>query len=142
MEKGSVKMLVNTLTNPLTYDISCGNINLQEVSVMDKTVKDIVEKTVPLSYFNKGKAGQVFEDVKKHGAKVVMKNNEPEAVILSPKEYSKLVEDVEDYELEILAEERLKAHPDPKDWISQEEVYRQLGITEKDLEGWEDIELE
>lgn len=49
-------------------------------------------KTVPLSSFNRGKASKIFSDVKKYGTTVVMKNNEPECVLLSPNDYNALLE--------------------------------------------------
>ena len=33
-----------------------------------------IKNTVPITQFNRGLAGKIFEDVKKQGAKVVMKN--------------------------------------------------------------------
>lgn len=109
---------------------------------MDRTVVDIVNKTVPISLFNKGKAGQVFEDVKENGAKVVLKNNEPEAVIISPKEYAELVEDIEDFSLALMAEERLKKHPEPDDRISQDDFLKKIGVTQQELDEMEDVEIE
>lgn len=52
-----------------------------------------LKRTVSISLFNRGFAGKIFEEVKKNGAKVVMKNNSPECVLLSPEEYIKLMED-------------------------------------------------
>ena len=37
-----------------------------------------LNKTVPITAFNRGKAGQIFSEVKKTGMTVVMKNDEPE----------------------------------------------------------------
>ena len=45
-------------------------------------VVSAIQNTVPISQFNRGLAGQIFEDVKTHGAKVVMKNNVAECVLL------------------------------------------------------------
>ena len=39
------------------------------------SVVSAIRDTVPITQFNRGLAGQIFEDVKTHGAKVVMKNN-------------------------------------------------------------------
>ena len=51
-----------------------------------------IKNTVPITQFNRGLAGKIFEDVKKQGAKVVMKNNTPECVLMSPEEYLSLME--------------------------------------------------
>ena len=63
-----------------------------------------IKNTVPITQFNRGLAGKIFEDVKKQGAKVVMKNNTPECVLMSPEEYLSLMEEVEDAKLLRLAE--------------------------------------
>ncbi len=67
-----------------------------------------IKNTVPITQFNRGLAGKIFEDVKKQGAKVVMKNNTPECVLMSPEEYLSLMEEVEDAKLLRLAESRLQ----------------------------------
>ncbi len=70
-----------------------------------------------------------------------MKNNAPECVLLSPEEYVSLMDDVNDARLLMLANERL-ANTDMSQSLSEEEVYRNLGITEEDLEGFEEVEIE
>ncbi len=63
---------------------------------------------IPITLFNRGQAGKIFREVKNGSPKIVVKNNEPEAVIISPKEYSKLMKKIEDAELLVLAMEREK----------------------------------
>ena len=41
-------------------------------------ISSALRSTIPISLFNRGMAGKVFEDVRRQGAKVVMKNNSPE----------------------------------------------------------------
>ena len=60
------------------------------------SVISAVKHTVPISLFNRCQAGKIFEEVKRFGAKVVMKNNNPECVLLSPEEYIELMEKLED----------------------------------------------
>ena len=100
-----------------------------------------IQNTVPISLFNRGLAGQIFENVKQSGAKVVMKNNVPECVLLSPEEYVKMVDDLNDARLMAIALERME-HYDPSTTISQEEFDRQFGIADGDLKGYEEVELE
>ena len=45
------------------------------------SVISAIKNTVPISLFNRGQAGKIFEDVRKNGAKVVMKNNVAECVL-------------------------------------------------------------
>ena len=40
-------------------------------------ISSALRSTIPISLFNRGMAGKVFEDVRRQGAKVVMKNNSP-----------------------------------------------------------------
>lgn len=105
------------------------------------SVISAIKNTVPISLFNRGQAGKIFEDVRKNGAKVVMKNNVAECVLLSPEEYVRLMDAVNDAKLEALAAERL-AHYDPKTLVSWDEMMQELGLTEDDLAGWEDVEVE
>ncbi len=104
-------------------------------------VLSAIEKTVPVSQFNRGMAGKIFDDVKRTGAKVVMKNNAAECVLLSPEEYVGLLDEVNDAKLLVLALERF-SHYDPEKLISQEEIEEEFGITPEMLKGWEEVEFE
>lgn len=37
-------------------------------------IRSAIENTISISLFNRGLAGKIFDDVKTHGAKVVMKH--------------------------------------------------------------------
>lgn len=100
-----------------------------------------IKNTVPITQFNRGLAGKIFEDVKKQGAKVVMKNNSPECVLMSPEEYLNLMEELEDAKLCAMAHQRLENFA-PQDAIPAENVYQKLGITDADLAGYDEVELE
>ena len=56
------------------------------------SVMSAIKNTVPITQFNRGLAGKIFEEVKQTGAKVVMKNNTAECVLLSPEEYVRLMD--------------------------------------------------
>ena len=105
------------------------------------SVVSAIRDTVPITQFNRGLAGQIFEDVKTHGAKVVMKNNEPEAVILPPNQYVELMDILNDYELLSIAVERME-HFDPSTLISEEEMDRELGITQEEFDSVGEVEFE
>ena len=101
-----------------------------------------IKNTVSISQFNRGLAGKVFQEVRKSGAKIVIKNNEPECVLLSPEEYVRLMDEVNDARLLEIAVARMQNY-DPKTAIpAEEEVYRDLGITEEDLAGSDEVEIE
>lgn len=72
-------------------------------------VKEISNKTVSISEFNKGFAGRIFDDVKANGSKVVLKNNTALCVLISPGDYSNLIEQLEDLKDLSLANERISS---------------------------------
>ncbi|MCD7784410.1 MAG: type II toxin-antitoxin system Phd/YefM family antitoxin [Oscillospiraceae bacterium] len=95
-------------------------------------LRSAIENTVPITLFNRGQAGKIFEEVRRDGPKVVIKNNAPECVLISPEDYVKLIDELEDAKLLAIATERM-AHFDPDKLISQEEIDREFGFTEDDL---------
>ncbi len=105
------------------------------------SIRSAIENTISISLFNRGLAGKIFEDVKRCGAKVVMKNNSAECVLLSPDEYIRLMDEINDARLLAAATERM-SHFNPDTLISQEEVDRQFGFSAKDLTDCEDVEIE
>ena len=105
------------------------------------SVMSVITNTVPITQFNRGLAGKIFEDVKQCGAKVVMKNNVAECVLLSPDEYVRIMDELNDARLLALASERM-AHFDPSTVISEEEMNRRLGIKEDNLAGYDEVEIE
>ena len=106
-----------------------------------QSVVSAIQNTVPISQFNRGLAGQIFEDVKTHGAKVVMKNNAAECVLLSPEEYVHLMDEVNDARLLLLAAERLQKL-DTAALIPEEQVWQELGLTQEELDAVGEVELE
>ena len=118
-------MYINLFTYNNTNDNILSGYNI---------VKTLIE-TVPITKFNRGQAGRIFGDVKKtNNTKVVIKNNEPEVVLLSPQEYNKLVSVYEQVKEETLYQkiaERISK--DSKVTYSREEVMKELSITEEDL---------
>ena len=104
-------------------------------------VLSAVQNTVSITQFNRGQAGKIFDEVKKRGTKVVIKNNSPECVLMSPEEYVALMDKLNDAKLLILATERM-SHFDPTTLVSQEDIDKRFGITDKELEGFEQVELE
>ena len=100
-----------------------------------------IRDTIPISVFNRGLAGKVFEEVKHSGAKVVMKNNTAECVLVAPEEYVKILDEINDARLLVRAAERMAAF-DPSLTVTEEDVIAELGLTEGDLKGYEEVELE
>ena len=104
-------------------------------------VRSMLENTVPISMFNKGMAGKIFESVKQSGTKVVMKNNVAECVLLSPEEYIAIIDELEDMYLMGEARSRMDNFNVDK-LISREEFDRRFGITEEDIKDFEGVDFE
>ena len=105
------------------------------------SIMSAITNTVPINQFNRELAGKIFEDVKHSGAKVVMKNNVAECVLISPEEYVRLMDELNEARLLAVASERM-AHFDPVSLISEEEMNRRLGVAEDDLAGFDEVDIE
>ena len=91
----------------------------------------VTSDIIPISDFNKGHAATIFKAVERR-PKVVVKNNVPVCVLISPAAYDSM----------ILREEALL---DEKAWREAKpmaEVAAASGVTAQDMEGWEDVEIE
>lgn len=104
-------------------------------------IASAIRDTISISLFNRGLAGKIFEEVKQTGAKVVMKNNVAECVLMAPEEYIRLMDEVNDARLLTIANQRM-AHFDPATAISGEDVYSSLGITREDIDNCGEVEFE
>lgn len=100
-----------------------------------------ITHTIPISQFHKGMAAQIFSDVRRSGAKVVIKNNEPECVLMSPAEYMDFMDELADARLELLALQRV-ANSALQHTSTQKEVMESFGISEEDLADMEEVEIE
>ena len=72
---------------------------------------------------------------------LVMKNNTPECVLLSPEEYIRLLDEVNDARLLNTAVRRM-AHFNPASVISQEQVDQEFVFSPSDYENTDDIDFE
>ena len=100
-----------------------------------------IQNTISITQFNRGLAGKIFQEVKQSGAKVVMKNNTPECVLISPDEYVRLMDEVNDARLLTLAVKRMENF-NPNNTISEKQVMEELGISEEDLSDFDEVEFE
>lgn len=100
-----------------------------------------ITDTISISLFNKGLAGKIFEEVKQAGAKVVMKNNVAECVLISPEEYLRMMDEINDSKLLAAAAERMEQY-DPRTLISAENLYEECGISQTDLDNCGEVEIE
>ena len=101
---------------------------------------DILDSLVPITQFNRGQASRIFDRLHTESQLIVLKNNQPAAIILSPSEFQRLSEIEEDYTLLLEATRRLKE--DSSSTSSREELMSELGISEADLAAAGDVVIE
>lgn len=104
------------------------------------SILNIMNSMVPISRFNKGEASKIFDEVESSGTKIVVKNNQPACVLLSPAQYESLMEMLSDSLLYTEAEKRMATNND-SETLSYEAVMEELGITQKELDDI-DVEIE
>lgn len=102
---------------------------------------ETLRSLVSISQFSKGQATQVFDRLRNEPQLVVLKNNVPAAILLSPDEFSRLAEIEENYRLLMLAQERLENN-NLSNARSEADVMTRLGISEEATENAEDVEIE
>ena len=102
---------------------------------------DILQSLVPISQFNKGQAAKIFDRLHSEKELIVLKNNQPSAIILSPEEYTRLTEIEEDYFLLLEANKRIEDNRNNK-MLSFDSVMSNLGISEDELLDTEDVDIE
>lgn len=102
---------------------------------------DILQSLVSISQFNKGQAAKIFDRLHSERELIVLKNNQPSAIILSPEEYTRLTEIEEDYFLLLEANKRIEENGDNKT-ISIDSVMNNLGISKEELIDAEDVDIE
>ncbi len=97
------------------------------------SIMEMMKAMVPITRFNKGEASRIFDEVESSGIKIVMKNNKPACILMSPEQYESLMEMLSDY---ILLEEAKKRteNMDETQLISQEEMLHDLGISQEELD--------
>lgn len=99
-----------------------------------------LKNMVSFSEFNRGQAGKIFDEVKNDGTKIVVKNNNPECVLISVNEYIKMVDEINDMRALLLAVDRMSDFDgEIKDTFSHEEIKKLLGVNTDDCE---EVEIE
>ena len=102
---------------------------------------DFLQSLVPISQFNKGQAAKIFDRLHSEKELIVLKNNQPSAVILSLEEYTRLTEIEEYYFLLLEANRRIEENGDKKT-VSLDSVMDHLGISKEELLDAEDADIE
>ena len=116
---------------------------------MPMNLMDFTERLAPISDFSQGKAGKIFNDVfNNNNEYIILKNNQPTAVLVSIKEYKEiqnkltrlenLLEELENIRLIQLVESRKN-----NDTVSFEDVVNESGFSMDEIkELSESVELE
>lgn len=104
------------------------------------SVTGMLKTMIPISRFNKGEANKIFDEVETTGTKIVVKNNKPACVLISPAQYESLMEMLSDFILREEAEARME-HYDASENRTQEQMMQEFGITQSELDAV-DVELE
>ena len=65
----------------------------------DLLMANMLNTIVPISRFNKGEANKIFDEVKKSGSKIVVKNNIPTCVLITPEKYEEMINAMKDLDI-------------------------------------------
>ena len=109
--------------------------------VNSPSFKMITDSIVPITRFNRGEANKIFDEVKKSGAKIVLKNNVPACVLVDPDAYEEMIEMLEDYALYFEAESRMEQARE-SGFLTQEQILDHFSIDEAELDDGIDVEIE
>jgi len=116
------------------------NRRINDKMLNNISIGGVMNSLIPISRFNKGEANKIFDEVRETGFKIVLKNNTPACVLLTPENYEEMLEIIEDYKLLIEAEKRT-VNSKIEDYIPTNSVLSELGINQKELDDVEvDIE--
>ncbi len=110
---------------------------------MIKDLRAVIDSIISITDLSRGKVSKVVQNVAEDGREyIIVKNNEPQAVLLSVNDYTRLMndhervrqleEELENLELLLIAEERLK-NARPEDFIEENEVLKELGISSSEV---------
>lgn len=120
---------------------------------LNENLLKFTEHLVSISEFSKGKTSKIFDDVKNNNTEyIVLKNNQPTAIVVSLESYRELVkkaarmeallEKIEEARLLKLAERRMENF-DPETVVDHDDFVRELGFDPAEIErDCESVEIE
>lgn len=101
-------------------------------------LRNALNHIISVSDLGRGKASKVINNVESNNEQyIVVKNNKPQAIIMSIEDYSSLQSLREEYELLQIAAQRV-AETDSEGYKTFEEVLDELDIDQDELEDIED----
>lgn len=104
-------------------------------------LRPAISHMISVSDLGRGQASRVIQAVEKSKEQfIVVKNNKPQAVLISIEEYMNLMESKEELELLLVANERMKTQ---KDSIDFDKLLVEFDLTHHDLDQIEsDVDIE
>lgn len=105
------------------------------------SIAEFLSNIISVTDLNKGRSSKIIDEVKKTGYKVILKNNRPEAVLITPAEFEEMLalkEEIQDLTLGMEALRRL-ANFNPDSTISHENMLAEFDITPEELENVDDV---
>lgn len=125
------------------------NVIEREDNIMSLAFAEFTEKLVPISDFSQGKAGKIFSDVYENNNEyIVLKNNQPTAVVISVHEYKETQRKIAQLEriLDMMENMRLLKIAESRKnntFTSFEDFVAEEGFDMKELEAMcESVEIE
>lgn len=117
---------------------------MERKSTMNDTpsLANVFKNMISITDLNKGKSAKIIDDVKKTGFKVILKNNRPEAVLITPDQFEKMLamrEEIEDMTIGMEALRRL-SNFNSAATISHENILAEFGISREELDSI-DVEI-
>jgi len=104
------------------------------------SLKNTLDAVVPITRFNRGEASKIFDEVRESGCKIVVKNNIPACVMLTPERFKAMVDMIEDQALLAVAEARVEYKTGKERTF--DELLAKDGLTFADVDAMEDVEIE
>ena len=106
-------------------------------------LRNILGHIISVSDLGRGKASKVISEIEKNNDQyIVIKNNKPQAVILSIDEYNNLLESKEELELLLMASSRIK-EINSDEYTDMSDVMKDFGIEDEELDKLlESVEIE
>lgn len=121
------------------------------MKTMNNGILNFADRLIPISDFSKGKTAQIFDDVKNnHTEYIVLKNNQPTALVISIDSYremadkaskmERLLDKIEEKRLMNIAAERTSEAYETTDF---DDVIAEFGFNEEEIyNGIDDVEFE
>jgi len=104
------------------------------------SLSNTLDAVVPITRFNRGEANKIFDEVRESGCKVVVKNNAPTCILLTPERFKAMVDMIEDQALLAVAESRMGYNI--RETSSFKDILAKDGLTLEDVDAMEDVEIE